>query len=66
MTQNYISESGFDHVPTYLRRATDLKIRGHETLQNDRLACGPTGGLHYVATEAGRQIFAEVPHLHRG
>ena len=52
MTQNYISESGFDHVPTYLRRATDLKIRGHETLQNDRLTCGPIGGLYHVVTEA--------------
>ena len=61
-----VSESGFDHVPTYLWRASDLKIRGHETLQNNWLACGSSGGLHYVAAEAGRQVLAKVPHLHGG
>ena len=61
-----VSESGFDHVPTNLWRASDLKIRGHETLQNNWLACGSSGGLHYVAAEAGRQVLAKVPHLYGG
>ena len=51
-TKLCLSESGFDHVPSYLRRTSDLKIRGHETLQNDRLTCGPIGGLYHVVTEA--------------